>query len=105
MNKYSNLRNNFNLKGKAPATKNLKYINSDCNYQNTSVCFTEEDKDKRCTYPGGGYVCSTCKENATLGDDGICQCNTGYLGTGYIDCYNGKMKIKYIYIYIYIYKN
>jgi Leucine-rich repeat (LRR) protein len=83
-----NLRNNFNLKGKAPATKNLKYINSDCNYQNTSVCFTEEDKDKRCTYPGGGYVCSTCKENATLGDDGICQCNTGYLGTGYIDCYN-----------------
>ncbi|OUM60066.1 hypothetical protein PIROE2DRAFT_14258 [Piromyces sp. E2] len=80
-----NLQNNLALSGKVPNTKDIKNIK--CNYSNTNVCYTEDDKDTHCTYPSKNYVCTSCKENATL-IDGICKCNSDYLGEGYIECYN-----------------
>jgi len=49
------------------------------------VCFTDKIKDNRCNYPN--YNCTTCNDiNATLIDD-ICQCNDGFIGQGYIQCF------------------
>jgi len=80
------IQNNLGLKGKVPDLKDLKYINK-CDYRNTNVCYDEDEKNSKCNYPANNYICKSCKENATLVGD-ICQCDSGYLGEGYIECYN-----------------
>jgi len=54
-----------------------------CSLEETNLCYIEEEKISQCSYPI--YNCSKCAENASL-VDGVCQCNSGYYGLGYIYC-------------------
>jgi len=38
-----------------------------------------------CNYPKYYNICSNCATNASL-VNGICKCNNGYSGLGYIHC-------------------
>jgi len=77
------LENNADLYGKVPVINNnlLK-----CYYSGTSLCYTDEVKNK-CTLPKKRYDCSKCvdKDNTSI-VNGLCKCNEGYSGAGYIGC-------------------
>lgn len=77
------IQNNSGLNGKAPDLKQL----IKCDYRNTKLCYNEDEKNSKCNYPANNYICTSCKENASLVND-ICKCNSGYLGEGYVECYN-----------------
>jgi len=66
---------------------NLKY----CYFDNTTLCFTE--RDKRCIYPETMYDCTRCVISARL-INGVCKCNSGYIGPGYIECVNENQEGK-----------
>ena len=83
---YRNLENN-QVYGKIPNFKNLLTLNS-CFFRNTKLCYVEEEKNTNCYYPESNTDCQNCVENASV-IDGICQCNDGYFGIGYIECTNG----------------
>jgi len=58
-----------------------------CNFIGTNLCYEEEEKNSICNYPNN--ICSECAKNASI-VNGICECNSGYSGIGYIDCVNGS---------------
>ncbi|ORY54091.1 L domain-like protein [Neocallimastix californiae] len=81
-----NLEKNIDLYGKIPY--NSKYDN--CNFNETSLCYLKKDKNPKCTYPDTFYDCTICRQNSVSAlVEGICLCNTGYKGVGYIECSHG----------------
>jgi len=81
-----NLKSN-SLYGKVPDFKDNSNLHP-CYFHYTSLCYGEEF-NLDCYID---YECTICVENASL-VDGICQCNNGYSGIGYINCFeNGKKK-------------
>jgi len=81
--KTINLSKNEELYGKIP---NGNYDKGKCNYQNTKLCYLEEEKNPNCKYPKY-YNCLYCKDSSISSIfDGYCHCNEGYSGVGYIEC-------------------
>jgi len=83
---YFNLRNNHKLYGKVP---NITYLSNIklYNYNETSLCYSENDVTPISSYPGISYKCTACTDNASI-INGICECNENYKGIGYIKCDN-----------------
>jgi len=74
------------LYGKVPNFEDNSNLYS-CNFKRTGLCY--KTINSKCYI---NYECTQCVENASL-VDGICQCNNGYSGIGYINCFeNGKKK-------------
>jgi len=89
------LENNRYLHGKAPAYTEL----NDCNFSNTMLCVDETNS--KCTYPEVVYECykkeikndkvikscSTANSSYNTNND-FCQCDEGFIGSGYTECVN-----------------
>ncbi|OUM58366.1 hypothetical protein PIROE2DRAFT_16373 [Piromyces sp. E2] len=73
------------LSGKIPNLKNNTKLTS-CQLTNTNVCYIGEEKNFRCKFSSLYSDCSKCVDNASL-IDGVCQCNNGYSGFGYMYCH------------------
>ena len=79
------------LYGKIPNLKRNEKLNSYF-FENTNLCFDEREDstsyyvvtpELSYSYPKNN--CKECADNASLVDD-ICQCDSGYVGLGYIYC-------------------
>ncbi|KAL6628820.1 L domain-like protein [Neocallimastix californiae] len=82
---YLSLDNNPNLSGNIYFKP--KKDNPSCTYYNTSLCYSKSEKLSDCSYPETYYDCTKCEPNASL-INGVCKCNNGYSGIGYIKCFN-----------------
>jgi len=89
------------LTGKTPNLKDNSKLSS-CQFTNTNVCYIPEEKNSRCKYSSSYSDCSSCVDNASL-VDGVCQCNEGYSGFGYIYCSKlneiGNILFNFLFIY------
>jgi len=79
------LSNNSGLIGKISNIQDKQFFI--CNFSGTKICYLEDEKNPSCIYPEENYVCTKCDANANINDEsGICECNEGYTGIGYIEC-------------------
>ncbi|OUM61788.1 hypothetical protein PIROE2DRAFT_12091 [Piromyces sp. E2] len=86
---YINLENNIGLTGKIP-TLDFNSNKLECNYGGTNLCYSTENINPSCIYPQIHYNCSDCKDSNSVIVDGVCQCQSGYSGIGYMECFENE---------------
>ncbi|OUM66053.1 hypothetical protein PIROE2DRAFT_6851, partial [Piromyces sp. E2] len=89
------LNNNDGLYGRIPNIIYSKQYGDEpkCNFSGTHLCYSLENVNEICDYPVTYYDCAVCKDSNASVIDGICQCNSGYSGAGYIKCYESECSL------------